>query len=70
MRALDVTDTRRMRHVVAEAFADLGRVDVVVSNAGFGVFGAAEDLTDGQFHFILDDPAAARGVMTASRPDR
>jgi NAD(P)-dependent dehydrogenase (short-subunit alcohol dehydrogenase family) len=42
VRALDVTDTGQMRRVVAEAFADLGRVDVVVSNAGFGVFGAAE----------------------------
>jgi NAD(P)-dependent dehydrogenase (short-subunit alcohol dehydrogenase family) len=42
-----------MRHVVAEAFADLGRVDVVVSNAGFGVFGAAEDLTDGQVEAMI-----------------
>ena len=53
VRALDVTDTGRMRHVVAEAFADLGRVDVVVSNAGFGVFGAAEDLTDGQVEAMI-----------------
>ena len=53
VRALDVTDTGRMRHVVAEAFADLGRVDVVVSNAGFGVFGAAEDLTDAQVEAMI-----------------
>src|ERR1700754_4453393 len=53
VRALDVTDTGQMRRVVAEAFADLGRVDVVVSNAGFGVFGAAEDLTDGQVEAMI-----------------
>jgi len=46
VRALDVTDTDRVRAVVDDAFADLGRIDVVVSNAGSGVFGAAEELTD------------------------
>jgi NAD(P)-dependent dehydrogenase (short-subunit alcohol dehydrogenase family) len=53
VRALDVTDTAQLRHVVAAAFADLGRVDVVVSNAGFGVFGAAEDLTDEQVEAMI-----------------
>jgi NAD(P)-dependent dehydrogenase (short-subunit alcohol dehydrogenase family) len=47
-RRLDVTDTDRIEEVVAEAFADHERIDVVVSNAGFGVFGTAEDLTDDQ----------------------
>jgi NAD(P)-dependent dehydrogenase (short-subunit alcohol dehydrogenase family) len=53
VRALDVTDTRQMRRVVQQAFADLGRVDVVVSNAGYGVFGAAEDLTDAQVEAVI-----------------
>src|SRR2546421_294728 len=53
VRALDVTDTAQLRRVVAAAFADLGRVDVVVSNAGFGVFGAAEDLTDEQVEVVI-----------------
>ena len=53
VRALDVTDTAQMRRVVAEAFTDLGRVDVVVSNAGSGVFGAAEDLTDEQIEAMI-----------------
>src|ERR1700760_4992415 len=47
-RPPDVTDTGQMRRVVQQAFASLGRVGVVVSNAGYGVFGAAEDLTDAQ----------------------
>jgi NAD(P)-dependent dehydrogenase (short-subunit alcohol dehydrogenase family) len=46
LRALDVTDTAGLREVVAAAFAELGRIDVVISNAGHGVFGAAEELTD------------------------
>jgi NAD(P)-dependent dehydrogenase (short-subunit alcohol dehydrogenase family) len=53
VRGLDVTDTAQMRRVVMEAFADLQRIDVVVSNAGFGVFGAAEDLTDGQVEAMI-----------------
>jgi NAD(P)-dependent dehydrogenase (short-subunit alcohol dehydrogenase family) len=53
LRALDVTDTGQMRRVVREAFSDLGRIDVVVSNAGFGVFGAAEDLTDAQVEAMI-----------------
>jgi NAD(P)-dependent dehydrogenase (short-subunit alcohol dehydrogenase family) len=53
VRALDVTDTGSLRRVIQQAFADLGRVDVVVSNAGYGVFGAAEDLTDAQVEAVI-----------------
>lgn len=45
---LDMTDTPEIQRVVAKAFADLGRIDVVVSNAGYGLFGAAEELSDDQ----------------------
>ena len=47
---LDVTDTARLRAVVDEAWADHTRIDVVLSNAGSGVFGAAEELSDEQIH--------------------
>jgi NAD(P)-dependent dehydrogenase (short-subunit alcohol dehydrogenase family) len=45
---LDVTDTTALREVVNSAFAELGRLDVVVSNAGYGLFGAPEELSDEQ----------------------
>jgi NAD(P)-dependent dehydrogenase (short-subunit alcohol dehydrogenase family) len=46
VRALDVTDTQQLRDVVDAAWAALGTIDVVVSNAGNGVLGAAEELSD------------------------
>lgn len=52
-RPLDVTDTTAVRHVVDEAFRALGRIDVVVSNAGYGVFGVAEDLSDNQIDQMI-----------------
>lgn len=45
---LDLTDTPSIERVVSKAFADLGRIDVVVNNAGYALFGAAEGLTDDQ----------------------
>jgi NAD(P)-dependent dehydrogenase (short-subunit alcohol dehydrogenase family) len=48
VRALDVTDSAAVRRVVDEAFGALGRIDVVVNNAGYGLFGAAEEVSDEQ----------------------
>jgi NAD(P)-dependent dehydrogenase (short-subunit alcohol dehydrogenase family) len=45
---LDVTDTAEIRKVVDAAFSALGTIDVVVNNAGYGLFGAAEEFTDEQ----------------------
>ncbi|MFF7708688.1 SDR family oxidoreductase [Pseudomonas sp. NPDC007930] len=45
---LELTDTPALRAVVAQAFAEAGRIDVVVSNAGYGLFGAAEEVSDAQ----------------------
>ncbi|MFJ5643855.1 SDR family oxidoreductase [Streptomyces sp. NPDC093223] len=43
--AVDVTDTQALNDTVDRAFADLGRIGVVVSNAGRGAVGAAEEMT-------------------------
>jgi NAD(P)-dependent dehydrogenase (short-subunit alcohol dehydrogenase family) len=51
---LDVTDADAVRKVIDRAFAELGRIDVVVSNAGYGLFGAAEEVTDAQVRHQID----------------
>ncbi len=45
---LDLTDTASIRATVDAAFQRIGRIDVAVSNAGYGLFGAAEEVTDAQ----------------------
>ena len=45
---LDITDNSAIARVVGQAFAELGRIDVVVSNAGYGLFGAVEEVDDEQ----------------------
>lgn len=45
---LDVNDTPAIRHAVQQAFTALGRIDVVVSSAGYALFGAAEEVSDAQ----------------------
>lgn len=46
--SLDLTDVVGIRTAVAEAFDRHARIDVVVSNAGYGLVGAAEEVTDAQ----------------------
>jgi NAD(P)-dependent dehydrogenase (short-subunit alcohol dehydrogenase family) len=53
IEALDVTDADAIRAVVDRSFAQLGRIDVIVSNAGYGLFGAAEEFTDEQIGQIV-----------------
>ncbi len=51
---LDVTDTTAVRAVVERAFDYMGRIDVVVNNAGYGLFGAAEEVSDDQIRRQID----------------
>lgn len=50
---LDVTDTAAVREVFGRAVAEFGRIDVVVSNAGYGLFGAAEEFSDKQIDRMI-----------------
>lgn len=52
--SLDVTDTNGIRNVVRSAFDEAGHIDVVVNNAGYGLSGAAEELTDEQILLQID----------------
>lgn len=50
---LDVTDVPAIHRVVKEAFAKHGKIDVVVSNAGYGLFGCAEELSENEINHII-----------------
>jgi NAD(P)-dependent dehydrogenase (short-subunit alcohol dehydrogenase family) len=51
---LDVTDSAAIRSVMDRAFRELQRIDFVVSNAGYALFGAAEEVGDAQIERQLD----------------
>jgi 2-keto-3-deoxy-L-fuconate dehydrogenase len=52
--AADVTDDDAVRAAVAEAGRALGRLDIVVNNAGIGAAGTVEDNDDAEWHRVLD----------------
>jgi NAD(P)-dependent dehydrogenase (short-subunit alcohol dehydrogenase family) len=54
VRQLDVTDGAAVREVLDAAFAELGTIDVVVNNAGYGVFAAVEEASDEQVERVID----------------
>lgn len=51
---LDVTDTAAVKATVSRAFQELGRIDVIVNNAGYALFCAAEEATDEQIRLQID----------------
>jgi NAD(P)-dependent dehydrogenase (short-subunit alcohol dehydrogenase family) len=66
---LDVTDVATIRGVVERSFARLGRIDVIVSNAGYGLFGAAEELSDAQIdHMIATNLLGSIQLIRAALP--
>jgi NAD(P)-dependent dehydrogenase (short-subunit alcohol dehydrogenase family) len=66
---LDVTDTEAIREVVERSFTQLGRIDVIVSNAGYGLFGAAEELSDEQIeHLIATNLVGSIQLIRAAIP--
>jgi len=52
--AIDVTDRAAVFAGVEQAHAHFGRLDVVVSNAGYGLFGAIEEVTEAQARQQID----------------
>jgi NAD(P)-dependent dehydrogenase (short-subunit alcohol dehydrogenase family) len=46
---LDVTDSGQVDSAVTQAFAQFGHIDVLVNNAGYGVAGAIEEVSEAQY---------------------
>lgn len=65
---LDVTDTNQIRAVVARAFERFD-IDVVVSNAGYGLFGPGEEVDDAQIdHQIATNLVGSIQLIRACLP--
>lgn len=62
---LDVTDPVQVSAVVEEAVRRAGRIDVLVNNAGHGLIGALEELSDDQIRAVLDTNVL--GVLSVTR---
>ena len=54
LRHLDLTDMPAIHGVVDAAFARFGQIQVIVNNAGYGLFGAAEEVSDEQIRHQID----------------
>lgn len=48
-----MTDVSAIQNIVCRIFEKFERIDVIVSNAGYGLFGAAEELSDGEINHII-----------------
>lgn len=65
--AMDVTDDASMQAGIAEIIAKSGRIDVLVNNAGYGSYGAVEDvpLAEARAQFDVNVFGAVRLVQLA-----
>ena len=53
LKYLDVTEVDNLHRVVKESFETHKKIDVVVNNAGYGLFGAAEELPEEEVNKII-----------------
>ncbi|MEW4430212.1 MULTISPECIES: SDR family NAD(P)-dependent oxidoreductase [Paenibacillus] len=52
--ALDVTDSQQVEHVVQQAHAHFGRLDVVLNNAGYTLVGTTEEADESDVRELFD----------------
>ena len=53
-RPVDVRDFDALKGAVRDGVEELGRLDIVVANAGIGTFGTAEELTEREWRDVID----------------
>lgn len=63
--ALDVTDQASIQQAIEATINAFGRIDVLVNNAGYGIFGALEETTDEETRAIYDTNVF--GLMNVTR---
>ncbi len=63
--ALDVTDEGQIAQAVAQTIEKFGRIDVLVNNAGYGIFGSLEETSDAETRAIFDTNVF--GMMNVTR---
>jgi NAD(P)-dependent dehydrogenase (short-subunit alcohol dehydrogenase family) len=73
--ALDVTDTNSIGRAVASMLGEAGRLDVLVNNAGYGQYGAVEEVTAEEWRREFDvnlfgAVEVTRAVLPAMRQAR
>jgi NAD(P)-dependent dehydrogenase (short-subunit alcohol dehydrogenase family) len=73
--ALDVTDTGSIGRAVASVLGEAGRLDVLVNNAGYGQYGAVEEVTAEEWRREFDvnlfgAVEVTRAVLPAMRQRR
>ena len=62
---LDVNDQNSVAEVVECINSDVGRLDVLINNAGYGMGGFFEDVSDGEFRAQMETNFF--GLMTVTR---
>lgn len=62
---LDVTDAAWVKTVISEIMEKEGRIDILINNAGYGSYGAIEDvpIEEGRYQFDVNVIAVARLIQ-------
>lgn len=62
---LDITDSAAIKETVAQIVQDMGNIDVLVNNAGYGIVGSAEETSEKDYRDVFD--VNVFGMMEVTR---